>query len=71
MDRPPFTGDFDIGEFGVVDPWGEDSFKFNSYLLRWRQGKPPHFEPLLYVQQGGEPRLIGRYIKEHQVNIFQ
>ena len=70
MNFPPFIDDYDIAAFGAVDPWGEESFQFNNFALHWRQGKLPHYKTLLYIQVDGEPRLIGRYIKEHQVNIL-
>ena len=71
MNSPPFTGEFDIGELGVVDPWGEESFRFNDFVLRWREGMPPNYEKLLYVELvDGQSRLIGRYIKAHKVNIL-
>ena len=71
MNYPPFTGDFDIGELGDVDPDAEDSFRFNDFVLRWRQGMPPNYEKLLYVELvDGQSRLIGRYIKAHKVNIL-
>lgn len=69
MNSPPFTGEYDVGELGVVDPSCEDSFTFNDFVLRWRQGMPPNYEKLLYVEVDGESRLIGRYIKQHKVNI--
>ena len=48
MNFAPFIDDYNITDFGVVDPWGEQSFQFNNFTMCWGQGKPPHYKTLLY-----------------------